>query len=74
MYSVGWNKKLNYCIAFSVNESIDVTKRYTNNWPEVLKRRNQVEEVELSMVIKSIKNVYTLLLEINLKTCSSWMI
>ncbi|KAI9338429.1 hypothetical protein BD770DRAFT_400686 [Pilaira anomala] len=51
LYSVGWNKKLNYCIAFSVNEAIDVTKRYTNNWPEVLKRRNQVGEVELSMFL-----------------------
>jgi hypothetical protein len=50
LYSLGWNKKLSYCIAFSTVEALDVTKRYTQGWSDVLKRRNQVREIELALV------------------------
>ncbi|KAI8077639.1 hypothetical protein BDF21DRAFT_464092 [Thamnidium elegans] len=51
LYSVGWNKELNYCTAFSVYEAVDVTKRYTRNWAQVLQRRNKVTEVELALFL-----------------------
>lgn len=54
LYSIGWNKQLNYCTAFSVDEAVDVTKRYTKGWPEVLKRRNKVKEAQLNMFLNDL--------------------
>ncbi|KAI8987378.1 hypothetical protein BDF20DRAFT_910008 [Mycotypha africana] len=54
LYSVGWNKQLSYCTAFSAVEAVDVTKRYTRNWPEVLKRRNRVREIELNLFLHTL--------------------
>ncbi|KAI7902788.1 uncharacterized protein BX663DRAFT_552182 [Cokeromyces recurvatus] len=54
LYSMGWNKKLSYCIAFSKDEALDVTKRYTRNWSEVLKRRNKVKEVVLHLFLEDL--------------------
>jgi peptide-N4-(N-acetyl-beta-glucosaminyl)asparagine amidase len=50
MYSVGWNKKLNYCVGLSVDGVVDVTKRYVKNWPQVLKRRTLISERDLQEV------------------------
>lgn len=50
LYTVGWGKKLTYCIGFSCEEAVDVTKRYTQNWPEVLERRTLVDEDVLAKV------------------------
>ncbi|ORY91045.1 hypothetical protein BCR43DRAFT_498404 [Syncephalastrum racemosum] len=44
LYTVGWGKKLTYCIGFSCDEAVDVTKRYTKDWSQVLERRNLVDE------------------------------
>ncbi|CAO0802530.1 unnamed protein product [Mucor circinelloides] len=52
LYSVGWNKMLNYCTAFSVDEALDVTKRYTRNWPDVLKRRTKIREPRLAVFLE----------------------
>eukprot|EP01130_Rhizamoeba_saxonica_P003358 TRINITY_DN1422_c0_g1_i4.p1 TRINITY_DN1422_c0_g1~~TRINITY_DN1422_c0_g1_i4.p1 ORF type:complete len:850 (+),score=133.76 TRINITY_DN1422_c0_g1_i4:302-2551(+) len=51
MYEAGWGKKLSYVLAFSAEEVVDVTKRYTNKWPEVQSRRNLVPEEWLSSII-----------------------
>jgi hypothetical protein len=48
LYEVGWGKKLSYVIAFSAEEVVDVTRRYTRKWQEVRTRRNEVSEEWLS--------------------------
>ena len=60
MYSLGWNKKLSYCTAFSIDEAVDVTKRYTRHWPQTLERRNKVTEAQLALVKKKIQDLFTL--------------
>lgn len=44
MYETGWGKKLSYVLAFSAFEVVDVSKRYTRKWQEVLDRRTLVSE------------------------------
>lgn len=41
MYEKGWGKKLTYVFAFSKDEALDVTWRYTSNQQELLKRRRE---------------------------------
>ena len=47
LYEHGWNKKLSYIIAFSSYECIDVTWRYTTQFSEILKLRNECDEIWL---------------------------
>ena len=47
IYEKGWGKKLTYIIAFSVDDIEDVTWRYTANFEEILKRRNECREMWL---------------------------
>lgn len=44
LYEAGWGKKLNYVLAFSESQVVDVTRRYTRKWDEVKTRRNLIDE------------------------------
>jgi tRNA U54 and U55 pseudouridine synthase Pus10 len=44
LYEAGWGKKLTYVIAANKDEVVDVTKRYTKKYDEVLTRRTTVNE------------------------------
>lgn len=54
MYEKGWGKKLSYIIAFSKDEIQDVTWRYTDNFKEVMKRRNHCSEDALVLFINKL--------------------
>jgi peptide-N4-(N-acetyl-beta-glucosaminyl)asparagine amidase len=47
IYEHGWKKSLSYIIAFSRNECVDVTWRYSTKHQEVLKRRTGCDEIWL---------------------------
>jgi hypothetical protein len=44
LYEGGWGKKLTYIISCSSFETVDVTRRYTAHWHDVLQRRLEVPE------------------------------
>jgi peptide-N4-(N-acetyl-beta-glucosaminyl)asparagine amidase len=56
LYETGWGKKLNYVIAFSVDEIRDVTRRYSKNYDETLGRRDLVHEDWLERYIQSMSD------------------
>jgi peptide-N4-(N-acetyl-beta-glucosaminyl)asparagine amidase len=51
VYESGWGKKLNYIVACSPDEVVDVTRRYTKRWMEVLSRRTLANEISLERAI-----------------------
>ncbi|XP_068205912.1 peptide-N(4)-(N-acetyl-beta-glucosaminyl)asparagine amidase [Palaemon carinicauda] len=54
MYEQGWGKKLTYILAFSKDEIVDVTWRYTSDTKEVLKKRRECREAWLVSTILEI--------------------
>uniref|UniRef100_A0A8C5K1I7 Peptide-N(4)-(N-acetyl-beta-glucosaminyl)asparagine amidase n=1 Tax=Jaculus jaculus TaxID=51337 RepID=A0A8C5K1I7_JACJA len=54
LYEVGWGKKLSYVIAFSKDEVVDVTWRYSCKHDEVISRRTKVKEEVLRETINAL--------------------
>jgi peptide-N4-(N-acetyl-beta-glucosaminyl)asparagine amidase len=40
VYEDGWGKRFEWIFAISLNQCVDVTRKYTKKWPEVLARRS----------------------------------
>uniref|UniRef100_A0A3Q4AJW4 Peptide-N(4)-(N-acetyl-beta-glucosaminyl)asparagine amidase n=1 Tax=Mola mola TaxID=94237 RepID=A0A3Q4AJW4_MOLML len=56
LYEVGWGKKLAYILAFSKDQVVDVTWRYSCKHPEVLARRTRVQEAWLLHTINRLNS------------------
>nr|KAF6335546.1 N-glycanase 1 [Pipistrellus kuhlii] len=54
LYEVGWGKKLSYVLAFSKDEVVDVTWRYSCKHEEVISRRTQIKEELLRETINGL--------------------
>jgi hypothetical protein len=51
LYESGWGKKLTYVVACGLDEVVDVTRRYTKRYAEVLARRTEAPEPWLARVL-----------------------
>jgi len=56
LYEVGWGKKLEYCLAFSEFEVLDVTRRYTLDYGITKQRRNSCSEEWLESYLSYLTN------------------
>uniref|UniRef100_A0A8D0BWR9 Peptide-N(4)-(N-acetyl-beta-glucosaminyl)asparagine amidase n=1 Tax=Salvator merianae TaxID=96440 RepID=A0A8D0BWR9_SALMN len=57
LYEIGWGKKLSYITAFSKDEVVDVTWRYSCKHEEVLSRRTKIQEAVLRETINDLNKV-----------------
>ncbi|KAF8940626.1 hypothetical protein BGZ47_007683 [Haplosporangium gracile] len=52
LYTTGWGKTLSYCVSFSAEEVVDVTRRYTIDYDSVVvKRRRSIREPVFAKVL-----------------------
>ncbi|KAJ3577217.1 hypothetical protein NPX13_g3348 [Xylaria arbuscula] len=62
LYSERWGKALSYCVAFSAEGAVDVTRRYVRE-EKLLKPRNKCSELTLFYMLKKItverRNMFT---------------
>lgn len=56
MYESGWGKKLTYIIGASYEGVVDVTRRYTRKWEEVLGRRTLCTEEWLTSYLSKVNH------------------
>ncbi|XP_037549498.1 peptide-N(4)-(N-acetyl-beta-glucosaminyl)asparagine amidase [Nematolebias whitei] len=68
LYEVGWGKKLAYVLAFSKDQVVDVTWRYSCKHPEVLSRRTRVKEAWLLHTINRLNAARQQSLSLDRKT------
>ncbi len=62
LFSGGWGKKLTYIISASKDEVVDVTRRYSKRYSEVLERRTLCPEAWLAIYCQSLSQMKCMML------------